>query len=77
MRSGLVPVLSRPRLAFSDHSKLAVNIERVFGPSKIIVVVRHPLRWIESLYLHRLKMDTINIKEQRKNNFPGLGAITS
>ncbi|MDA9983275.1 sulfotransferase domain-containing protein [Gammaproteobacteria bacterium] len=65
MRNGRVPVLSRPKLVYCNHSQLAINIERAFGPCKIILVVRHPVRWIESLYLERLRANNI-----RPNRIP-------
>jgi len=54
LQSGRVPVLSDEVLAASNQTRLAMNIERVFGPSKVILIVRHPLRWVESYYIQRL-----------------------
>ena len=65
IRGGLVPVMSRPRLAYRDHSILAEHMVRVFGPSKIMVVVRHPLRWVESFHLHTLRMNTLSWNSNR------------
>ena len=45
--NGRVPVLSREGLGF-DYARFAMNIERVFRRAKIILVVRHPVHWVES-----------------------------
>ncbi len=61
---GRVPMFSKEGLSKgSDHAKLAMNIERVFGPSKVILVVRHPLRWVESRYIQCLLKE---LKPRRK-----------
>ncbi len=56
IESGRVPVFSQEKLSMAfDNARLAMNIERVFGPSKVFLVVRHPLRWVESRYIQSLE----------------------
>ena len=52
---GMVPVISSEVLVFTNHTRLAMNVENLIGPSKTLLVVRHPLRWIESFYLQLIK----------------------
>ncbi len=60
--NGRVPVMSREGLGGFSHTRLAMNIERVFGAAKVILVVRHPVRWMESFYFEVLMRKNSKIK---------------
>ena len=65
---GRVLLASREGLAhggYERQKRLAKNIERVFGPSKIILVVRHPIRFVESTYLQLLRGHNIRRAHKR------------
>lgn len=67
--AGRLTVASREGLCFGGYERqerLAQNIERVFGPSKIIFVARHPLRLLESEYLQRLGGNNLKYARDRR-----------
>ena len=47
------------------HEQLARNIEHVFGPSRIIFIVRHPVRVLESQYFQMLRKHNVRNARNR------------
>ncbi len=63
--AGRLPVWSWESLVEDRHEvqrRRAENLKDVFGDSKIVVGVRHPIRLVESLYLQLLKRDNVGAK---------------
>jgi hypothetical protein len=59
---GRVPVFSWESLLENRHEvmrKRAENLREIFGPCRVLAMVRHPLNLIQSLYLQLLKRDNV------------------
>ena len=60
--AGRVPVFSWESLLENRHDvmrKRAENLRETFGPCRVMAMVRHPLKLIQSLYLQLLKRDNV------------------
>jgi hypothetical protein len=62
LKAGRVPLWSSEALTVGSprrRRRRAENFRAVFGDAKVVITLRHPLRFVESMYLHKLKAGAV------------------